>query len=522
MILINSSPKDALKIFQPFLPIYVPIGIGIIASVLDREQIPNLIIDEQIEEDVHAKIDQYISTIKPPYFFGFSVLTSALSSAVFLSNYLKNKYPDSVICFGGVHPTAAPDEILQFDHIDIVVRGEAEMLLPKLYERIKERNDFTDLSNISFKRQGEIIHNQRALVITDLDSLPLFPYHRFTSPRYDIGFIVSSRGCPYHCIFCSNRITTGNQYRFRSHEYILEELELLYHQYGKKFVLFQDDNMLVNKSRLYQLLEGIQLRGLHKKMTFSCQGRGDNVSYDLLKDMYSSGFRSIFFGLETASNRLMKVINKGENVEQCIEAVRIAKQIGFHVSATFIYGLPGETHQDRMDSLQLSKQLELDMVRYNNATPYPGTELFNIATQEKRIHIHHLYENFVSVGTFIENPFKPIPFSYVPPNNTEKGIRRDILFSYLVFYLDFKRLKRILSTKKEGVGWFSVGANLFDILKKIPALVLLGCQMFLKYVLFFGDVVKDHQLRYYQHLAISIQKKNSLMSTRYTNDRTKN
>ena len=182
-------------------------------------------------------------------------------------------------------------------------------------------------------------------------------------------------------------------------------------KYNKRYVLFLDDNLLVSRKRIYSLLEEIKKSGLDKKMTFNFQARGDNVDYTLLQDLYNSGFRSVFFGLETASERLMKVIKKGETVAQCIEAVKMAKEIGFHVSATFIYGLPGETHQDRLDSVLLSKNLKLDMVRYNNATPYPGTELYEIARKENRLNIQGIYENFNSVSTFIENPFKKIPFS---------------------------------------------------------------------------------------------------------------
>ena len=90
------------------------------------------------------------------------------------------------------------------------------------------------------------------------------------------------------------------------------------------------------------------------------------------------------------------------------------------------------------------------MVRFNNATPYPGTELYEIAKSEKRLNVQGLWENFNSVSTFIENPFNRIPFSYVPQGNTEEEIRRDILFSYFSYYLDFKRLKKIFTSPDKG------------------------------------------------------------------------
>ena len=504
MILINSSSKDALKIFQPFLPIYVPVGIGFLLGSLERENIHARHIDQQIEKDVFALIAKYVKKMEKPYIFGFSVMTAAYRSSIIVSKKLKKLYPDSIICFGGIHASAIPEEVLINKHIDAVIRGEGELILPEFYRRVKEGNNFDDLNNISFRKDGIVIHNQREIANKNLDSLPPFPYHLFTSPKYDLGFVVSSRGCPYKCIFCSNIIATGKSYKCRSESIIVDELDLLYHKYGKTFVLFLDDNFLVSKERIYNLIDKIKKRGLHKKMTFSFQARGDTADYKLFKDLYNCGFRSVFFGMETASNRIMKFIKKGETVEQCVSGARIAKQVGFHVSAAFIYGFPGETHKDRMDCVEISKNLELDMVRFNNATPYPGTRLYDIARNEGRLNIQGLYENFFSVSTFIENPFKKIPFSYVPIGSTEKEIRNDILLSYLSFYTDIKKIKRIFSNPNEGVGWFYAGEKFLEMLKKLPALILLAALLSVKFMQLIIDVFvkKNTHISYAEFMQI--------------------
>ena len=232
---------------------------------------------------------------------------------------------------------------------------------------------------------------------------------------------------------------------------------------------------------MYELLDEIKKAGFDNKLTFSFQARGDNVNFKLLKDLYDAGFKSVFFGLETASEEIMKLIKKDETVARCVEAVKMAKQIGFHVSATFIYGFPQETHKDRMNCLKLSKELKLDMVRFNNATPYPGTELYEMAKRDGGLKVAGLYENFYSVSTFIEYPFKEIPFSYVPPGSSETGIRNDLLFSYLAFYLDFNKIKSIFVNPEKNVGWFNAGATTLSLIKKLPALSLLGLNIFLKY-----------------------------------------
>lgn len=481
MILINSSPKNALKIFQPFLPIYIPIGIGSIAALAERHGIPCRIIDEQVEDNVMRKIEEYLPRFDPPYIFAFSVLTVALKSAIQLSAQLKQKYPDSIILFGGIHPTAMPDEVLSYEQIDYVLRGEAEDVLCELYGCLKGRRDVSGVPGLSYRVASKVVHNERLPNVVDLDRLPPFPYHYFDPAQYDFGFVLGSRGCPHNCIFCSNRITTGKTYRYRPSQVIVDELELLYEKYERRYLSFLDDNLLVSKERIYELIDCIKSRGLDKKMTFNFQARGDNVNPKLLQDMHDAGFRSIFFGIETSSEKIMKVIKKGETVAQCVEAVKMAKKIGFHVSATFIYGFPGETHEDRMKCAALSNELKLDMVRFNNATPYPGTELYQIAKNEGRLNVQGLYDNFVSVSTFIENPFHKIPFSYVPEGNTESQMRHDILLSYFKFYFDRDRFLRMFTRPDLGAGWFNAGDKLKKLVMKLPALAVLMTLLTVKF-----------------------------------------
>ena len=495
MILINSSPKSALKIFQPFLPIFVPVGVGFLISALKQSGIEAQFIDEQIDDDVLNKIKKMTEKLEKPYIFGFSVLTAAYKSALELSRKLKEIYPDSIVIFGGIHPTAEPDDVLEYDHIDIVVRGEGEQILPELYKCIKSGISYKKLKSISYKEDNNIIHNERAEIIRDLDKMPAFPYEVFADKNYDLGFIMSSRGCPYKCIFCSNRITTDKGYRYRCAKSIVNELELLHNKFGQKYALFLDDNFLVNKKRIYELIDAIKVRDLHNKMTFNFQARGDNVDEEILRDLYSAGFRSIFFGIETASNEILKTIKKGETIEQIIDAVNISKKIGFHVSATFIFALPGESHKDRMKWVELSHELNLDMVRFNNATPYPGTELYEMAKKEGRIFIKGVYENFNSVSTFIENPFDKIPFSYVPSGETETEIRKDILFSYLSFYFNFNRLKQIFTRPDQGVGWFDSGGKILETIRKVPAIFLLFFMLSFKYIELFFSILFGYKTK---------------------------
>ncbi len=459
---------------------------------MEREGIDVAILDEQVEDDVLKKISEYTDKAAKPYIFGFSVLTAALKSAIDLSKKLKEIYPDSIVIFGGIHPTAMPEEVMKYPHIDFILRGEAEKSLLELYRCLKTGADYSKIAGLSYRFGGKVLHNPFNFIVDDFDTYPSFPYHRFSGNKlYDLGFVVSSRGCPHRCIFCSNRITTGRRYRYRSASIIAGELEILNKKYGQNFIMFVDDNLLVNKERIFSLIEEIKKRDLHKKMTFSFQARGDNVNEEILKALYDASFRSVFFGMETSSEKIMKIIKKDETVAQCVDAVKMAKKIGYHVSATFIYGFPEETREDRMNCVKMSRELGLDMVRYNNATPYPGTELYEIAVREGRLNIQGLYENFVSVSTFIENPFVKIPFTYVSTGSSEEELRRDILYSYFSFYFGINRLKQILLNPNQGVGWFNAGKKLRDAVKKIPGLFILSFMMGVKFLqLFYYMVIR--------------------------------
>ena len=486
MMLINSSARNTLKIFQPFFPIGIPVGVASLMAVAMEKGINAEFVDEQIEDEktVMKRIENYVNNAKPPYIFCFSVLTAAFENSLKLSKKLKEKYPDSIVLFGGIHPSGSPDEVLSYDQVDLVLRGEGDNILQELYYRLKNGKDFTDLEGLSYKKDGKIIHNPGLSFIRDMDGLPRFPYHLFAdNKKYHLGFVVSSRGCPHKCTFCSNRIITGMVFRYRSAENICNDLELLHDKYNQKDVFFLDDEFLTNKERIYKLVDEIKRRGLHEKMSFGFQARADSADESILKALYSAGFRSAFFGIETASNRIMKLIKKHETVEQITAAIKTAKSIGFNVSGTFIYAFPTETHQDRMDCIKLAKEMDLDQVRFNNATPYPGTELYQTAKSENRLNIQGLYENYNAVLTFSENPFKKIPFTYVPEGSTEKEIRNDLLFSAFSILFTYDKIKKILIRPDLGPRWFKVDA------KKIPALMLLFFYLTVKYSELFLSVL---------------------------------
>lgn len=481
MIFINASPGNIFGIFQKYTPLVVPFGIGYLMSVLKQAGRKAYFIDQITEHNTMSKILEITKSLKQPYIFGFSVITANYANSLLLAHKLKSEYPDCKIIFGGVHPSNVPEEVLENSFVDVVFRGEAEDRIVELYDTIKSNHDSVNIPNVSYRDDNDnIIHNPDSKKPVDISVLPEFPYHLFDKENYDIANMLSSRGCPHHCIFCS-KLSKISKFRFTSTATIIKDISVLYHAYHKNHILFADDNFLQDHDRIWNLIHAIKKSEFYGKVTFSFATRGDSCEASLLKELYESGFANINFGVETASESVMKKLKKGETLAQIADAVLMAKNIGFHVSINFIFGLPGETHHDRMQAIKLAKKLKADLVKYSNATPFPGTQFYKTAKREKIINITGNYENFNTAATMVENPFHKRKLPYIPKGNTENALRFDILYGYLCFYLNLKRLKNIFTKPEYSNAWYNFGESRKNIIKNAPGIIWLLIMLSVKF-----------------------------------------
>lgn len=454
MILINPR-STKFGIFDRYVPLSVPIGIGHLAGYLQSRNKNAEILDEHVEPVSRELLERTVAKLSPPYIFGISILTASVHRSYEIARMIKELYPDSKVVTGGIHPTVLPDEILANLYIDVVVRGEGEEVLDGLYDAIKEGKDYSSLAGLSFRSGGKIVHNSEA-GLPDLAKLPPFPYHIFDShgDRYNFGFIASSRGCPYDCIFCSQRSISGQKFRYVPTHLVIDEIDLLLNRYGQTHVNFVDDNFTANKPRVRQLCEEMIRRKFSEKATFDCQTRADAVNEEVLILLKNAGFRLINFGLETSSERLMILLNKRETVQQNIDAVRLSKRLGFGVSGTFIFGLPSETREDRWQAYRLAKELDLDYVRFNNATPYPGTRLYEIAQEENGLYIEKDWQNLNACATLVQDAHTEVHLPYVPKGTDEGLLKKDIIKANLYFSLRPMRVLKLLAKRVGPAGWF--------------------------------------------------------------------
>jgi radical SAM superfamily enzyme YgiQ (UPF0313 family) len=444
VVLIN--PRTRHETQDPLLDAIVfsapPLGLGYMAAYVAQQHkdICIKVIDETVTAVTDKVLEEEVHTGEGPLVVGLSCLTATFSRAKELARKIKDRRGDALVVFGGVHATALPEEPLATGCVDIVVRHEGEVAMSEICESVLRRKSLDNIQGISYVKEGRICHTgDRAPM--DLGMLPKFPYAIFDKQikaYSDFGFVMTSRGCPFDCIFCSNRLVTGRTYRAFSTQSVIEQIHTLVHQYGQKSIFFGDDNLVCDKKRFFSLCDMIVERGLHKKAFFIAQLRADAMSDENLDAMKRANFKMLSCGIETASERLLESLHKKESIEEVKQGVRRAKSKGFLTNATFIYGLPSETRQDRVLSARLSRELPLDSARFNIATPYPGTRLYEIAAQERRLFIGDEWKNF-NVQYYLFGDDLP----YVPADTGKFTLMFDTMWANLRFYL---RLKTLIAT----------------------------------------------------------------------------
>ncbi len=457
MLLINPATEKFGGFLARYVPVGIPTAIGYIAAYLEKHDIKCKILDEEIIDITSDVIKEAVKDLDKPLIFGISCLTAHVGRGYQIAKMIKEDYPNSIVVFGGLHPSSQPEEALGTGYCDYVIRGEGEEITLKLCQAIRNNEEVENLLGLSFIKDGNIINNPEAPLIPDINLIPPFPYHLFDNPKYDMGFLTSSRGCPYRCSYCSQRLLTGTTYRYKSADYIVEELDVIVNKFGQKAVVFYDDNFCLKARRVHELCDKIIERGLHKKVKLSVQTRADNVVHhggdELVKHMAEAGFTHMGFGLETGIQRLADLTRKDETVEIHFEALELCKRHNIDVSFFMIFGFPTETAEDRKKTFEMVRDSGVVATKYNNMIPYPGTPLYNELKDSGRVVITENWGNFNSVLAMTTNIFDKTPLPYVPETCSEWELKRDIIRYNLKSYVSWTSLAGIFGHTK-GIGWF--------------------------------------------------------------------
>ncbi|MFA5323639.1 MAG: radical SAM protein [Smithella sp.] len=399
--------KSPLK----FVTCQQPINLAYLAAAVIKEGFPAAIWDYSINEFSENNFIKNIAMSNPAA-IGIHCKTLSIVAGNYLAGIVKKHFPHILTIVGGPHSSALPVETMEeFPDFDMVVIGEGELTIAQLCREILNAQDWDNVDGLAYRKEGRIICTGRRELVKNLDNIDYPARHLLPEGQYDNRHatrgispsnhrtteIFTSRGCPGKCIFCAANVSFGNCVRFRTADNVLGEVEECIARYKYNHIIIQDDTFTLNKNRVSNILAGFRKLGLK---SWSCDSRVDTVSEELLREMAESGCKKISFGVESGSEKILKLIEKNISLEQVVQAVALARASKIDiVECTFIIGShPDETHDDVQATWRLIKEIRPDIIAISVIVPYPGTEVYRLMEGRGLINAKK-WNDFQIIGT---------------------------------------------------------------------------------------------------------------------------
>ncbi|MBI2650468.1 radical SAM protein [Candidatus Woesearchaeota archaeon] len=364
-------------------------GIAYLSAMLKKEGHKVCLADMRM----HASNDYLFSKIKEfkPDMTGMTTASIGYKMAYEIIGAIKDKYPKMPVAIGGSYASTVHSKILEETKVDYVVYGEGE----RTFLELAGNKELVQINGLIYRNGDEIIMNPPYPLEQDLDKLPfpdyeLFDLDKMLEKRIPI---VSTRGCPNRCTFCSIQLVMGHPFRTRSPENVLQEIEY-WHKRGYDTFEFSDDNFTFNMPRAEKICDLIIESGMKLKLIFGNGLRADRVNPTLLKKLRKAGTFWIAYSLESSDPHSLELLKKDLTLEQLKKSVADTKALGIKTQVNFIIGNPGETWEGFENDLKVADELNVDQLRFYNMIPYPGTEMFEWVKQNGRF--LHQPEDFLN------------------------------------------------------------------------------------------------------------------------------
>lgn len=285
---------------------------------------------------------------------------------------------DIPLVIGGPHVSVVRKRVLEEIAAEYAVKGEGEQTLYELVSWLKNGSgNHSEIKGLIWRDGNEVVENPDRNLNEKLDSLPFPRYESFELRKYgNYSFpIITSRGCPYSCIFCSTKLHMGRRYRSRSSENVVAELEYWKHKGWNSF-MFYDDIFTFDMKRAANICDLIIEKKL--EISFKTSTRADRINEPLLAKMRKAGCVELSFGIESGHPEVLRRLKKAETVDDIVEGINLTRKAGIpKISTTFVIGGPGERWETFIASYNLAKSLPIDSACFFNLVPYPGAELFS-------------------------------------------------------------------------------------------------------------------------------------------------
>jgi len=365
-----------------------PLGLLYISAYLNQHEVKTYVFDGEIQRFSYQDLRNIIVE-KNIDLIGFNVMTVFLNTVIQLSARLKDEFNDIPVVLGGPHISGTKEEMLEYDrNIDYLIYGEGEEALLNLIQKLNNNMPLMEVPNLIYRSNKDIIMNKPQKFIVDLDLLPFPELSHIINYRpklYNVPYslaqtasIITSRGCPYNCIYCYKAMVTRN-YRSRTLDNLQEEFDLLA-KYKVKTIYFGDECFTLVEKRTNELLELLS----NYNFKWGCQTRPEKLGD--LQRMKKAGCVMVDFGVETFSDKILRNINKQFTADQARRSIKLLKQAGMPFRLDMILGLPGETKETINESVtNYVNAKSLSAGVFPLATVYPKTELWEIAKREGKI-----------------------------------------------------------------------------------------------------------------------------------------
>ena len=391
-VLFVNPPQTASK-YKFMGVIAPPLGIAYMAGVLQENNIDVEILDASAEDMDFKDVEKELLKRKPDL-VALTAHTPTIGRALETAQVVKETLPDAIVVKGGYHPTYNFIETLEDENVDIVIRGEGEYIMLNLVQALENQSSLHDVKGIVFedKNSKEIVVNPEAPLIQDLDELPfpalnLLPMKKYRLLDMDTHMttMITTRGCPMQCSFCSSAAMHGKKIRERSVENIVDEIEYLKTNYDIDTIAFMDDTFTLKKRKVMAICDEILKRNI--EIMWGCTSRVDTLDEKLLKKMKEAGCITIFIGVESADQQQLDNMCKNTTIAKIENAFKIAHKLKIRTIASVALCMPGDTKEIMNKTVKFVHKLKPNYAIYSLATPYPGTRFYKEAFEKNLIKI---------------------------------------------------------------------------------------------------------------------------------------
>jgi anaerobic magnesium-protoporphyrin IX monomethyl ester cyclase len=446
--------------------LYPPLGLMYIAGHLQHSTDYNIeMLDTQVDKMTYGDIKKAIED-KDPDVVGIQAMTFTLLDAIETARCVKKIKPQAHVCLGGPHVNIYPQESISFPEVDSLVLGEGEYIFTDLVRALADKKDLRTVSGIVYKRKGEIINTGKRPFIEDLDKLsfparkllPIQKYYSALAKKNPITTMMTSRGCPFRCIFC-DRPHLGKLFRARSAQNVVGEMEDCVGM-GIRELFLYDDTFSINRKRVVDICETIIKKGL--KINWDIRARVDTLDKDLIGRLKDAGCCRMHLGIEAGNARILKILNKDIDLKQAETVFSLARKAGIATLGYFMIGNPTETRQEILETIQFARNINADYAHIAVATPFPATKLYLMGLEQ---------------GIFKEDYWKSFAKNPTPefrPKLWEENLKEQELIdllrdAYRSFYMRpqylFRKVLEVRSLDEAKIK-FKAGINLLKGVKK--------------------------------------------------------